>query len=139
MAIRFQNRACFVALFCIFSVNPTFSEDTPYPLDGKSFVGKNGEKGRALDPDEDEEITFQNGRFKSISCEPYNFGDAEYSATVDGNKVLFEAVTESPTHGKIAWQGVVDGANAEMTFVWTKKRWYWDIRKEYWFRGTLKQ
>ena len=108
-------------------------------LDGKSFVGKNGEKGRPLDPNEDEEIVFHDGFFTSVSCEPYNFESGEYFARVVGNTIYFEAVTQSPTHGKIAWQGKVNGNEAEMTFVWTKERWYWDIHKEYWFKGALKQ
>lgn len=116
-------------------MNSTVAGKTSDLLDGKTFVGNNGEKGRELDPDEEEIIVFQNGQFTSVSCEPYNFGSSEYSATVVGNTIHFEAVTESPTHGKIAWQGDV----AEVTFVWTKERWYWDIHREYWFRGTLKK
>lgn len=139
MAIRLQHGILLVAFLCISLIDPSFSGEASYLLDGKAFAGKNGEKGHALDPDEDEEIVFQNGRFKSLSCEPYNFGSSEYSTTVVGDTVHFEAVTESPTHGTIAWQGIVDGDQAEMTFVWTKKRWYWDIRREYWFRGTLKE
>jgi hypothetical protein len=116
-----------------------FADERSHLLDGKTFVGKNGEKGRPLDPDEDEEIVFHDGFFTSVSCEPYNFGSGEYSARAVGDTIYFTAVTQSPTHGKIAWQGRVDGDEAEMTFVWTKERWYWNIHKEYWFQGTLKQ
>jgi len=107
-------------------------------LDGMSFVGKNGEKGQNLAEYEDEEIVFQDGLFTSVSCEPYNFGSSPYKAEVIEGKVHFSAVTESPTHGKITWQGIIDGNQAEVTFVWTKERWYWDTRREYWFRGVLK-
>jgi len=134
VAITFIN---IILSVCLASL--TFTGEASNLLDGKAFVGKNGEKGHALDPDEDEEIVFENGRFTSVSCEPYNFGSSEYSTTVVGDAIHFEAVTESPTHGKIAWQGIVEGDKAEMTFVWTKERWYWDTRKEYWFRGTLKK
>ncbi|WP_298718490.1 hypothetical protein [uncultured Oceanisphaera sp.] len=108
-------------------------------LDGMTFVGLNGEAGEALDPDEHEEIIFQDGLFTSVSCAPYNFKSGEYSTTVVDDSIHFDAVTESPTHGTITWQGVVHGDTAEVTFVWTKARWYWDTRREYWFRGTLKQ
>jgi len=115
-----------------------FAEEGSHLLDGKSFVGKNGEKGKALADYEDEEITFVNGMFTSLSCVPYNFGSSPYRARVIDGKVQFDAVTFSPTHGKIAWSGVIDGDTADVVFVWTKERWYWDIHREYWFRGTLK-
>ncbi|MEH6472944.1 MAG: hypothetical protein V7752_17015 [Halopseudomonas sp.] len=139
MASRLQQYFILITLLSVFSTGPTFAEEYSGRLDGMSFVGKNGEKGRELDPDEDEEIIFQNGLFRSVSCDPYNFGSSEYSTTVVGNSIRFEAVTESPTHGKIAWQGDVVGDTAEVTFVWIKERWYWDTRKEYWFRGILKK
>lgn len=120
-------------------IRPAVAEDGSHLLDGMAFVGNNGEKGRDLDPEEKEEIIFQNGQFRSVSCDPYNFGTSPYQATVIDQKIHFSAVTESPTHGKIAWQGTVEGDQAEMTFVWTKERWYWDISREYWFRGTLKK
>ncbi|WP_116475498.1 hypothetical protein [Zobellella maritima] len=108
-------------------------------LDGMSFVGLNGEAGKPLDPDEREEITFRNGLFTSVSCAPYNFKSSGYSANRVDDTIHFKAVTESPTHGTISWQGVIDGDTAEVSFVWTKERWYWNTRREYWFRGTLKQ
>ena len=107
-------------------------------LDGMTFVGINGEAGKPLDPDEHEELTFHDGLFTSISCAPYNFGSSPYTTRVKDNAIHFSAVTDSPTHGTISWQGVVTGDNAEVTFVWTKERWYWNTRREYWFRGTLK-
>ena len=139
MKNRLHQRILLIVALSVFLVNPSFSLELSNLLDGKSFVGNNGEKGAALDPDEHEEIVFQNGRFKSVSCDPYNFGSSEYTATAVGNAIHFKAVTESPTHGRIAWQGVIDGQQADVTFVWTKERWYWDIHREYWFQGTLKE
>ena len=114
-------------------------DDSSGLLDGKTFIGLNGEKGNRLDPDEREEIVFENGRFVSTTCFVYNFADAPYTARKVGDSIHFEAITTSPTHGQIAWQGVVTGDQAQMTFVWTKERWYWDIHREYWFEGWLKQ
>ena len=108
-------------------------------LDGRSFVGKNGEVGQKLAEYEDEEIIFQDGLFTSVSCEPYNFGSSPYNTKVVDDKIHFDTVTESTTHGKIAWQGIIDGEQVEVTFVWTKERWYWDTRREYWFKGKLKK
>ena len=139
MINRLQQCFILIALLCVFLTSPSFAGEVSGLLDGMTFVGNNGEKGRELDPEEYEEIIFKNGLFRSVSCDPYNFDSSEYSTTVVGNTIHFEAVTESPTNGKIAWQGVVDGDTAEITFIWTKERWYWDTRKEYWFRGTLKE
>jgi hypothetical protein len=108
-------------------------------LDGRSFVGKNGEVGQKLAEYEDEEIIFQNGLFTSASCEPYNFGSSPYNTKVVDDKIHFDTVTESPTHGKISWEGIIDGEQVEVTFVWTKERWYWDTRREYWFKGKSKK
>jgi len=129
--------AAVVVCFCLF--NSSWAADNIVLLDGKSFVGKNGEVGKKLAEYEDEEIVFENGMFTSVSCEPYNFGSSPYNAQVIGDKIHFDAVTESPTHGRIFWTGVIEGDEAEVKFVWTKERWYWDIRREYWFKGKLKK
>ncbi|WP_372600366.1 hypothetical protein [Amphritea sp.] len=133
-----SNPLIYAVLSALLWAGFSVSGELSGPLDGMSFSGYNGEKGRQLDPDEQEEIIFRNGLFHSVSCDPYNFGSSVYSATVEGGAIRFEAVTESPTHGKITWQGVVEGPSIKATFVWTKERWFWDIRKEYWFMGTLK-
>ena len=134
-------RLFFALLVILFSLAltplPVPAGEASNLLDGKRFVGLNGEKDKKLDPDEHEEIVFAEGRFVSTTCNRYNFADAPYSARQVGDSIHFEAVTHSPTHGKIAWQGVVTGDRAEMTFVWTKERWYWDIHREYWFAGSL--
>ena len=122
---------------CLAGATP--DEETSHLLDGMAFVGLNGEKGRPLDPDEHEEMVFEDGRFRSLSCEPYNFGDSAYTATRVGDAIHFRAETGSPTHGRIAWQGVVEGDKARATFVWTKQRWYWDIHREYWFEGRRRR
>ncbi len=138
MTVKQQLNAILLVIGCFTLVVPSAWGEASHLLDGTAFVGKNGEKGKPLDPDEDEEMVFQNGQFTSVSCAPYNFGSGEYSTNLVGDRIHFEAVTESPTHGRIVWNGIVDGDTAEATFVWTKERWYWDSRREYWFRGTLK-
>lgn len=132
---------CFLclAVLCLGLAGPTRGDATSHLLDGRAYVGKNGEKGQELADYEDEEIVFQDGKFTSVSCEPYHFGSSPYTATIVGDTIHFQAVTHSPTHGEIAWQGIIDGDEAVVEFVWTKERWYWDIRREYWFRGTLKK
>jgi len=133
-------RIALIATVVCFSLSPlTHSEEASHLLDGMSFVGKNGEVGKELAEYEDEEIVFAAGIFTSVSCEPYNFGSSPYQAKAVGDKIHFEVVTKSPTHGQIFWTGIVDGDEANVKFVWTKERWYWNIRREYWFKGKLKE
>jgi hypothetical protein len=105
-------------------------------LDGKTFVAQSGEKGKQAS--NKDTIVFRNGRFLSEGCKPYGFGDAPYQATVDGTTVHFHAETRSPTHGTMVWNGIVQGDTIEATNTWTRKRWYWNIKKEYWYKGHLK-
>ena len=147
MTCRQKVNILIITTCCILFVNSVLaletiqdtSQVTSQLLDGKTFTGFNGEKGQDLDPNEAEEIVFDSGRFISTTCNKYNFSDVAYSASEVGDSIHFQAVTFSPTHGKIAWQGVVHGDQAEVTFVWTKERWYWNTHREYWFRGLLKQ
>ena len=139
MTSRQKINILIIATCFVLFVNPILALDTPHLLDGKTFTGFNGEKGQQLDPNEAEEIGFDDGRFISTTCNKYNFSEAAYSSSQAGDSIHFQAITLSPTHGKIAWQGSVHGDQAEVTFVWTKERWYWDTHREYWFKGSLKQ
>jgi hypothetical protein len=106
-------------------------------LDGRIYAGQNGSKG--MPSDHDDELIFANGQFRSTSCDPYGFGAGTYKTTAIDGIITFEAITQSPSHGQIVWRGTVTGDTLDATSVWTKERWYWDIRKEYWFKGRLKQ
>jgi hypothetical protein len=128
-----------ITLLCLCLPSSSRAEEGHHLLDGKSYVGKNGEKGQKLAEYEDEEIIFQDGKFTSVSCEPYSFSTSPYTAKSIGNKIHFTAVTESTSHGEISWQGVVENDQVEVSFVWTKERWYWNVRREYWFHGMLKK
>lgn len=133
---RSARIALLIAVLGLAGASAVPAQESSHLLDGRRFVGLNGEKGRELDPHEREEIVFEDGQFRSVSCDPYGFGSAPYSAQVVADTIRFEAVTHSPTHGTISWRGQVRGERAEMTFEWVKKRWYWDTRREYWFNGT---
>lgn len=144
--------AVYVATLVLFSMAPISADtargagDGPVPqgaalppnlLDGRTFVAQAGEKGkRASNKDT---IVFRNGRFLSEGCNPYGFGDAPYQATVDGATVRFHAETYSPTNGNMVWDGIVRGDTIEATNTWTRDRWYWKTKKEYWYRGELKK
>lgn len=108
-------------------------------LDGKSYTGKSGEKGK--EASEDEEIVFSDGKLHSVGCEPWGFNDGEYKAMQSGEdkKIQFEAETESPKHGRIVWKGTVEGDTIDVSYTWTKKGWLGTKTKEKWFKGTLKK
>jgi hypothetical protein len=87
--------------------------ETPGVLDGRSYVGKTGEVGK--EAAEDEEISGE------------------------GDKIHFEAETESPKHGKIVWKGTVEGDSIDVNYTWTKKGWLGTKTKDKWFKGALKK
>lgn len=105
-------------------------------LDGKTFVVQSGEKGKQAS--NKDTIVFRDGRFLSEGCSPFGFKDAPYQATVDGAAIRFHTETHSPTHGTMVWVGTIKENSIEATSVWTRERWYWNIKKEYWYRGQLK-
>jgi hypothetical protein len=106
-------------------------------LDGKTFVAQSGEKGKQAS--NKDTIVFRDGRFLSEGCSPFGFKDAPYQATVDGAAIRFHTETHSPTHGTMVWDGTVKDNAIEATSDWTRERWYWKIKKEYWYRGQLKK
>jgi hypothetical protein len=109
---------------------------SPNSLDGKTFFAESGEKGKKAS--NKDTIVFRDGRFLSEGCSPFGFKDASYQATVDGAAIRFHTETHSPTHGTMVWVGTVKDNTIEATSVWTRERWYWKIKKEYWYRGQLK-
>jgi hypothetical protein len=110
------------------------------PLDGKTFVVETGEMGKnAADKDT---LTFRDGNFHSMGCDQYGFGDGVYTSTVNGETIRFEAVTTSPTKGKMTWKGTVQGDKIEVGYVWVDaSHWYKPNPKpmEKWAKGELKK
>ncbi len=103
-------------------------------LDGLQFKGETGEQGKG-DHHQDT-ITFRDGQFRSLDCENWGFGPAAYSVTKRGDSYHFSATLLSPNRGKLEWQGTITGDTAEGTFRWLHERWYWNIDRRYWFKGT---
>jgi hypothetical protein len=104
-------------------------------LDGKNFIGEFGKKGKSADAKKDE-IIFKDGKFRSMACDPYGFGDAPYRTKVDGETIAFEAETMSPKNGKIKWMGTVKGDQIEATFTWYASG---QAPEESWLKGKLKK
>jgi len=122
----------------VFGLQPAVTRAQGQLLDGKTFYGKIGEKGgKAYGNDE---IIFSDGLFRSTDCDQYGFNSAKYTTVMDKNKINFSATTTSQTEGSIQWSGTLDGDNLTAIFFWHKKRKFWfDIKKNYWFKGKIKR
>ena len=106
-------------------------------LDGKTFVGKNGEIGKKSS--EDDEIKFANGKFFSVGCGKYGFGDAEYTTKADGDRVFFTADIYSNKYGRITYSGFVKGDDLNGTFIWFDKGKYDKPEQVKWWKGSVKK
>jgi hypothetical protein len=105
-----------------------------HALDGIQFSGVTGEQGKA--EDHEDTISFKDGVFRSLDCEGWGFGSAPYRAEKVGDSYHFSATLLSPDRGRLEWRGTISGDKAEATFRWRHERWYWDIDRQYWFKGT---
>jgi len=101
-------------------------------LDGKTFTGISGPKGKASDSKDD--LVFTNGMLHSTGCDAYGFGPGPYAATQRGDAVAFTATTKSPSEGTIEWKGTIRDGKLDATFVWKKGF----IRHNYWIKATAK-
>lgn len=127
---------CYVLLVIVLSVLSIsfYAAAQEGALDGKTFVGDMGEKGK--ETGDKDELVFKDGKFHSVACEKYGFGDAIYTAIVSGNDTTFEAQTESAKEGKMKWYGTVTGDKLDGTATWYKDG---QTPVEYWFTTQLKK
>lgn len=83
------------------------------PLDGKTFTGDLLEKGK--DKADADTFVFKDGKFRSVACDAYGFGDAPYTVSQDHGKTVFSAVTKNTKGDEMHWQGTVDGTSISGT------------------------
>lgn len=102
-------------------------------LDGRHFAGQTGAVGAAAD--HNDVLHFERGLFTSDTCREYGFAPAPFRVRRDGDDLLFHAITLSPDHGRMEWRGRISGRRAEASYSWDHQRWFWQIHREYWFRG----
>lgn len=132
-----------LVLFFIFSIfiiqfrAGAGNKDSFNILDGKTFVGPIGEKGKR--PDHDDMVIFSDGTFVSEGCKKHGFSPGTYTAFQEKNSIRFRAEITSSSYGTMLWEGLVEGDSIEANITWTRKRWYWKIRQEYVFSGQLKK
>jgi hypothetical protein len=131
-------RLMFVCTFLLIASTAVFATDMSPSLrdalDGLQFRGETGEQGKG-DHHEDT-ITFRDGQFRSLDCENWGFGPAPYSVKKEGDSYHFSATLLSPDRGRLEWKGTITGDTAKATFRWLHERWYWNIDRQYWFKGT---
>lgn len=102
-------------------------------LDGRTFHGEIvDDKGVVRSKDV---VTFKDGNFHSVTCARFGFAEAPYWTRVEGDAVHFLAESTHPDNGTMQYKGTVRGDQAEWSAVWTKKRWYWSIRRDISFEG----
>lgn len=106
-------------------------------LDGKKFIGQTGERGKKAH--HEDILSFSDGIFTSAACLQSGFGSGVYTALIDSDGIHFEAEIISPAHGKLAWKGTLRGDILDVTYTWSKKRWFWTILRQYWFKGRIAQ
>jgi len=111
------------------------SIEVSHILDGKKFIGPTGEKGKKVH--HEDVLSFSDGKFTSSECFQYGFKGGPYSTTVEAGSIHFQAETTSPTHGEMVWNGTLKGATLDVTYSWSKERWFWTTYREYWFKGSL--
>lgn len=104
-------------------------------LEGMRFEGVLRQVDASSGGDQDQ-LVFERGLFLSRACEDYGFEWATYEVREEADRVSFVATATSPTHGQMKWHGVIGGNRLEAEVIWTKERWYWDIRREYRFTGV---
>ncbi len=101
-------------------------------LDGQTFVGQLGEKGKPKgDPDT---LTFAGGQFHSSSCDAYGFGKAAYETATTGKGVVFSSETTSAKEGKMVWTGKVKDHTLTGKALWTKPG---QSTVEYWVKAEI--
>ena len=107
-------------------------------LDGKTFSGKNGHLGK--DGSGKDEIKFENGKFISVTCsEKYGFGDADYTARSDGDRIFFTADIFSKKYGRMTYSGFVKGDDINANYFWYDKGKFDSPEQVKWFKGSLKK
>jgi len=101
-------------------------------LDGRTFSGSIGPKGKAADGTDS--LIFADGMLRSTACDMYGFGPGPYTAVRDGDTITFTATTQSKKNGTINWQGTIGNGVLEGTFACRKLL----VRRNYWIKATAR-
>ena len=115
----------FVAVLCLFAVAAFAGAGA---LDGKSFQGQVGDKGK--DHGDADTFLFKDGNFRSTACDKSASARPPTRAThaFRGHHAQHQGAT-------MVWKGTVNGNSVEGTVVRTQGS---GTPKELWFKGSLK-
>ena len=102
-------------------------------LDGRAFTGKNGHLNK--DASGDDEIIFNDGKFLSVGCQKWGFGDAVYTSVKMGERTFFTADIYSDKYGRITYTGSVKGNEMTAHYFWFDKGKYEKPEQVKWFKG----
>lgn len=126
-----------VALATALALAPVADSAEPSLLEGRTFQGElRDARGMAQATDL---ITFDNGRFLSLTCERMGFGATPYWSRSEGNDVHFLVEAAHPEHGRLRIVGLVRGEQLQADGEWTKERWYWTVRERIRFEAAEKR
>lgn len=106
------------------------------PLDGMVFEGR---IGPAHNPDLQDHLYFEDGRFWSGTCVRCGFEPGIYWVRHTDNGIAFRGVLRSADRGTFTYDGVVRGDRIEVSINWRHERWYWTIDRDLRFVGELQQ
>jgi len=106
-------------------------------LDGSAYRTESYKKSGAVRGED--VLVFDEGNFVSENCLKQGFVPAPYWIRREGHVTHFLAEAVSPHHGTMLWKGTIDGDKIQGSYVWTKERWYWTIRREVPFKGVRRK
>jgi len=133
MNVKYNFGIVFVILLLLAVFNISQSAEAG-SLDGKTYKGEMGEKGKTNG--NEETIEFKDGRFHSASCDEYGFTAAPYTSETKGDLTRFSSVTISQKEGKMNWTGIVKGDMLEATATWNKEG---QPDQQFWVKGQLEK
>lgn len=86
-------------------------------LDGRRFAGSYIENGQRVT----DTIAFADGHFRSYGCDMYGFDHPDYTATQNGDEIIFSAEAASAREGTMRWTGKVTGKALSGKYIWVKE------------------
>ena len=127
-----KKAAVAVALVCVSLFGVSSGLFASGPLDGKTFSGTMGQKGK-IDGQADG-FVFKDGKFESTLCTTFGYGQGAYKTEAKADAIGFTAETASSDGGKMEWHGTVKGDQIAGTVISIEN----GTTTESWFKGKLK-
>ncbi|MDZ7839214.1 MAG: hypothetical protein U5R46_00105 [Gammaproteobacteria bacterium] len=104
------------------------------PLDGMVFEGL---IGPTENPDLNDRLYFQDGKFWSSECIRCGFEPGAYWVRRVNGGIAFRGTLQSPDRGRFRYEGFVRDGEIEVSIDWRQERWYWTVDRQLRFEGQL--